>query len=309
MNAVEILGDSVREKIADSLIEHAPVGSRTEPRLAKLILDVARRPGKLLRARLVFASIAAHGGDERLGVLLATAIEYFHVASLMLDDLPCMDDAQTRRGKPCVHRVYGESTAILAALAFINRGYSVVGCALNGAPPPLRLAMLACLDANLGSAGLVGGQARDLRFAAGDRSPREIGRVALGKTGAMFALSLLLPSMLALPNRNEAHALHALCVYWGLAFQAIDDLQDVLSNCIEAGKTIGRDRALTRPNLAFALGVPATRERVRRLLAQADHRIDCLLLERSAWRYLAELQQGLVGAAAGFATACNGLAA
>ena len=290
--------ESDRQRLTQALIEHAPAGPNTEPHLAQLIQDAAAAPGKLVRARLLLATVTAHGGDEGAGVLLATAVEYFHVASLLLDDLPCMDDAQTRRGKPCAHRVHGEATAILGALAFINRGYSLIGCALSGEPPRLRLALQACLDACLGSAGLVGGQARDLRCGAGDRSAREVGRVALGKTGAMFELSLMFPSLFALPNPNEARALHSLCVYWGLVFQGVDDLQDVLSTSVVAGKSVGRDRALARPNLAVVLGVPATRQRVRRLLAQADRCIEKLRSERAEWSYLIEWQRYLAGSAA-----------
>jgi geranylgeranyl pyrophosphate synthase len=229
--------------------------------------------------------------DETIGIPLATAVEFFHVASLLLDDLPCMDDAQLRRGQPCAHHVYGEATAILAALAFINRAYALIGFALIAQPPSVRLQMQACLDACLGSAGLVGGQASDLRFASSDRSVREVSRVAMAKTGTMFWLGLILPALLVAPNRTEARALEALCLYWGLAFQALDDLHDVLATSVVAGKTTGRDRALIRPNLAVTLGVPRARRRVQRLLAQADRKLEQLVQTRPAWSYLEEFQR------------------
>jgi geranylgeranyl diphosphate synthase type II len=298
MTREEAWSEGERQRLTQALIEHAPTGPNTEPHLARLIQDAASVPGKLLRARLLLATVTAHGGDDGAAMLLGTAVEYFHVASLLLDDLPCMDDAQTRRGKTCSHHVHGEATTILGALAFINRAYSLIGCALSAQPPRLRLALQACLDACLGTAGLVGGQARDLRFAAGDRSAREVGRVALGKTGAMFELSLMFPALFALPNPNEARALHALCVYWGLVFQVVDDLQDVLSTSVAAGKSVGHDRALARPNLAVVLGVPATRQRVRRLLGQADRCVEKLRRERVAWSYLIEWQRYLVASAA-----------
>jgi hypothetical protein len=92
--------------------ENAPASPHTEPKLRALINDIAARPGKLSRARLVLATTQAHGIDDATGVALATAVEYFHIASLMLDDLPCVDDAQTRRGQPCGHVEYGEAAAI-----------------------------------------------------------------------------------------------------------------------------------------------------------------------------------------------------
>jgi geranylgeranyl pyrophosphate synthase len=287
-----------RQSLAAALVEHAPAGPYTEPHLHALITEIAARPGKLFRARLVLATTGAHGIDEAIGVPLAVAVEFFHVASLLLDDLPCMDDAQTRRGQPCAHHVYGEATAILAALAFINRAYALIGFALVGQPPSIRLQMQACLDACLGSAGLVGGQAADLRFAASDQSAREVCRVAMAKTGTMFWLGLIFPALLAAPDRAEARALEVLCMYWGLAFQALDDLHDVLATSVDAGKTTGRDRALVRPNLAVTLGVPATRARIQRLLAQADRTLGQLVRLRSDWSYLEEFQHLFADAAA-----------
>lgn len=298
MNHVEVWSDATREKLAAALIEHAPAGPLTEAKLGALIREVTARPGKLFRARLVLATTGAHGIADGVALPLATAVEYFHLASLLFDDLPCMDDAETRRGQRCAHLVHGEATAILAALAFINRAYSLVGFALAGQPTSVRLQTQACLDACLGSAGLVGGQARDLGFAASDRSARAVGQVALAKTGAMLWLSLLLPGLLCGPNRRETRALEAICIYWGLAFQALDDVHDVLATSVDAGKTTGRDRALARPNLAVALGVPRTRERIQRLLVQAEARVTQLIAVRPAWGYLEEFQRYFADAAA-----------
>ncbi len=281
------------ERLAAALLEHAPVNPHTEAHLHAVIAETAAHPGKLVRARLVFATTSAHGIDDKVGLTLAAAVEYFHIASLLLDDLPCMDDAQTRRGRPCAHRLHGEATAILAALAFINRAYSLIGFGLIAQPGPVRLQAQACVDAALGSAGLLGGQARDLRFANSDRSVREVSRVALGKTGAMLWLGLLLPALLASPDRDELRAIEALCIYWGLAFQAIDDLHDVMTTSVDAGKTTGRDRELARPNLALALGVPGARRRVARLLAQARAKVCRLTAARPEWAYLQDFQRYL----------------
>ena len=282
--------ESVAARLVAALIDNAPAGPLAETRLRAAIADTVSRPGKLVRARLACATTRAHGIDGETGLMLATAVEFFHLSSLLLDDLPCMDDAATRRGHACVHRTYGEATAILAALAFINRAYALVGFALATQPGIVRMQAQACLDACLGTAGLVGGQARDLRFAFSDRSAREVARIAIGKTGAMLWLGLLFPALLAAPNAAERRALEALCVYWSLAFQALDDLHDVLATSVDAGKTTGRDRALVRPNLAVALGVPATRGRIARQLGQAQRQIATLAALRPAWSYLHEFQ-------------------
>ncbi len=294
----DVWSESIWQKLTAALVENAPAGPLLESHLQAAITESVARPGKLIRARLAFATTAAHGISQDIGLTLATAVEYFHLSSLLLDDLPCMDDAATRRGQPCVHRVHGEATAILAALAYINRAYALVGFATATHPGVVRLQVQACLDACLGTAGLVGGQARDLRFAASDRSAREVSRIALGKTGAMLWLGLLLPALLAAPEREERRALESLAMYWGLAFQALDDVQDLLATPANAGKTTGRDRALTRPNLAVALGVPATLRRISRLVGQAERTLQELVALRPTWSYLDQFQHFFAEAAA-----------
>ncbi len=280
--------------IAAALLRHAPLAGGQEPHLRAALAQVTAHPGKLVRAQLVLSAALRHGlrpsGAERL----ACAVEYFHVASLVLDDLPCMDDAALRRGQPCVHRQHGDATAILASLALINRAYALAGEALAAQSRSVRQAATALLDRCLGPAGLVGGQAWDLAFAQTDRSAATVARIAAAKTGALFELTFLLPALLARPDAAERRELRALCVYFGQLFQITDDLRDVLSSSCAAGKTTGRDRTLSRPNLALALGVPAARARaarLSRLVARASAR---LAARGTRWGYLATAGAALV---------------
>ncbi|MBL9205500.1 MAG: polyprenyl synthetase family protein [Opitutaceae bacterium] len=269
-----------------ALRENAPVGPSTEPHLRAVISESAAHPGRLVRARLVYAAARVHGLETALAEQLACSIEFFHLASLLLDDLPCMDDAQTRRGRPCAHRLHGEASTILASLAFINRAYALANLAFASQPPNVRVAAHTCLDACLGTAGLVGGQALDLRFAEGQGGARAVAIIAVRKTAALFWLSVVFPALLGQPSSAELRELKALCLYWGLAYQAVDDLGDVLASSIDSGKTTGRDRALNRPNLALALGVPAARRRLVRLARQATATIDRLERTHPRWEYL-----------------------
>lgn len=273
-------------RLTTALIDNRPVSPGAESRLRETIRHAASNPGKLVRARLVLAAAQTHGLEDGAAERLACAVEYFHLASLILDDLPCMDDGGTRRGMPCVHLLHGEAPAILGALAFINRAYALAGFAFAAHPIDIRLQATACLDACLGPAGLIGGQAADLDFAKSDRSAREVASIALRKTGALFWLAVYYPALLAAPSLEECRDLKALCVYWGLAYQAADDLQDALLNAFEAGKTTGRDRALNRPNLAHAIGVPAVQRRIMRLLKQAQRVVGRLEGSSARWGYL-----------------------
>jgi geranylgeranyl diphosphate synthase type II len=282
-------------QLAAALCDHAPRGSGMEAHLDAAIKQAVESPGSLQRARLVGAAARAHGLADGAATQLACAVEYFHVASLLLDDLPCMDNATLRRGQPCVHRVHGEATAILAALALINRAHALVAVAYAAHPAAVRVQAALCLDDTLGITGLVGGQARDLRFGETETGSREIGRIAAAKTGALFKLALVLPVLVAGPGVKEFRLLKALALYWGQWFQACDDMKDVLATPADAGKDTGRDRALLRPNLVVAMGPSAVRRRLQRLegqIARTGHRLkQC----GEQWAYLERFHVGLTG--------------
>jgi len=270
-----------------ALWRHLGAGPDLEPGLRAALAWVVRAPGKGVRMQLVQATALRFGLPAAKAERLACAVEYFHLASLVLDDLPSMDDAHSRRGQPCVHRVHGEAAAILSALTLINRGYALTDESLAAAPARVRRAARGWVDRCLGLAGLVGGQARDLTFDPRTATARDVGRIAAAKTGALFALAVFLPAELGRPAPAERRALHALCVYWGQLYQLEDDVADALAAEAVAGKTTGRDRALGRPNLVHALGLPAARHRQRRLAAlvrRALARLDALGGDR--WQHM-----------------------
>ncbi len=274
-----------------ALREFAPLSPHGEAHLEAAVAQATSEPGKLVRARLAHTAALVHGLGEGEALQLACAVEYFHTASLLLDDLPCMDDAATRRGLPCVHKLHGEATAILAALALINRAYALVGFAFAEQPLAVRLQAMACVDGCLGPAGLVGGQAADLRYGEKRDGARAVAKIAAAKTGALFWMAVFLPALPAKADAAERRDLKRLCVYWGLAFQAIDDLGDVLKSQAEAGKSTGRDALLSRPNLAIVLGVRAARERVERLARLAGAATLRLAARGARWNYLGKFHE------------------
>jgi geranylgeranyl pyrophosphate synthase len=272
---------------AEFLLHHTPALAGHEPRLRGVLTDSLEHPGSLFRLRLILALGRAQNLDEEVAGRLASAVEFYHTASLLLDDLPCMDDAAERRGRACAHRVHGEAATILGALAFINRGYTLVAEAMAVLPFHLRNEATRSLDTCLGTAGLLGGQALDLAFANGPRSPRAVGRAAVGKTVAMLHLALDLPSIAAGASPLERRHLHRLAVYWGLLYQGLDDLRDLrLSAGSGAAKTAGRDTALNRPNLAVAAGLPPALARLRRLERLAASAVQELVAYGRFWSVL-----------------------
>jgi geranylgeranyl pyrophosphate synthase len=275
------------DKLKSALLAYSPATSTSEPRLASALKATFTQPGRLVRAQLLLRGSLLHGLPEKEALSLATAIEYFHLASLLFDDLPCMDNSMTRRGHPCLHQTHGEATTILTALALINRAYALAHDTLSHFSPIAQKAARGCLEKVLGAGGILEGQSRDLSYSAGPRSEREVLRVAVKKTGSLFLLSVYLPTMLGPANESEQRAVRALCVYWGLIYQVIDDLNDVLSASSDTGKSSGRDELLNRPNLAIAIGVPAARRRLIRLFELANRTIQKLSRD-NRWSYLTE---------------------
>lgn len=277
-------------RLAQALRDNAPQTARDLPDLRAAVRQAVASPGKLLRARLAYAAARSHGLPAHASEHLACAIEYFHTASLLFDDLPCMDDATLRRGLPCAHRVHGEATTILAALALINRAHTLLGFAFAAQSAAIRIAAQCCVEDCLGLAGLAGGQERDLRFHRAAQTAREVSSIALAKTGALFRLTLVLPALAGRLADEELRILKALAIYAGLLFQAEDDLRDVLGSEAELGKNARRDRVLARPNLALVLGVAPTRARLLRLSDQIGAAVERLLSKGPQWSYLVTFQ-------------------
>jgi geranylgeranyl diphosphate synthase type II len=235
------------------------------PRLAGAMRHAVFPGGARIRPRLCLAVAASCGGaDQRSVDAAAAAIEFLHCASLVHDDLPCFDDAPTRRGRPTVHRVYGEPLALLAGDALILLAFD----AIAGATPSAVPALVGVLARAVGAGGgLCAGQ-------AWEQEPRvNLNAYHRAKTGALFACATMAGAISA--GRDGATWRH-LGERIGAAYQVADDLRDVAGRTSEIGKPIGRDAALGRPNAALEFGVHGALERLDALLADAASSIpDC----------------------------------
>jgi len=265
--------ERMREKLELAYQAGLPLTESTEPQLAAALSATLRRPGSMVRAMLAYRVATASELDEARAEKLAVALEYFHTASLLFDDLPCMDDAKQRRGAPCVHERFGEGTAILAALALVNRAYGLLWRAVSGAATDVADRTLEYVEEQLGLAGLLNGQSQDLHFGEHGRNAYTPQEVALGKTVSLIKLTLVMPAMLGGASRRETQLLERVAMLWGLAYQTLDDLKDVLHKSGAAGKTAARDAHLERPNQALATGVDAAFERVETLMRLSDRTV------------------------------------
>jgi geranylgeranyl diphosphate synthase type II len=234
---------------------------RCPPKLAAA-LDYAVFPGGArVRPRLCLAVAAACGDDiPFLADAAASSIELLHCASLIHDDLPCFDDAETRRGKPSVHRALGEPLAVLAGDALIVSAFETLG--LGVAMQCARSAGLIAIIARAvgGPAGIVAGQAWECE----DRIP--MAEYHQAKTGSLFSAATMAGALAA---GAEPEQWRTLGERLGESYQIADDICDLVADPGERGKPTGRDCDLGRPNAASALGVSGALSRLTRLLEEA----------------------------------------
>ena len=220
--------------------------------------------GKRLRPLLCVTAYRAAGGTGEGVYDLAASLEMVHAYSLMHDDLPCMDDAPLRRGRPTTHRVHGEGATVLAGAALIPlaalqvlSAARVLGLAGEAAA---RLAGELCRAA--GAGGMVGGQALDL-LAEGERlSAPELDRLHRLKTGALLTASLRMGALAAGAPDTLLDGLEAYGRAIGLAFQIADDLLDATASAEELGKHPS-DNALGKSTYVAVHGLAEARRRAR----------------------------------------------
>lgn len=281
--------------LSDAFRDSLPLPAALDPQFDAALRHVLDNPGSLVRPRLVLQMAAAYGLDAHYASNLAIALEYFHTASLIFDDLPCMDNAAERRGAPCVHIAFGEPGAILTALALINRAYALTWAALAGSPNTSRAHIMEYVEQRLGVGGLLNGQSLDLNYSVLPHNRATTERIAHGKTVSLIRLTLVLPALLACAPPREIQLLERISACWGLSYQIVDDLKDVLQTPDHAGKTVARDILLDRPNLAAAIGVSGAVERLIRLMRVGDLTLRRLLGRRPELSFLAGLRSELQG--------------
>jgi geranylgeranyl diphosphate synthase, type II len=257
---------ALREQV-DARLSALVASSNTAPvALNRAVRHALLAPGKRVRPLLTMLTAAEFGADPLLALDAGCAVELVHTASLVLDDLPCMDDARTRRGLPATHAAFGEATAVLAAIAMLTRAFGVLS-EIEGIPSAARMDLSAILSCASGAEGLAAGQERDLN----DRGPAD----ALGKindinhlkTGALFIAAIQMGGRIANTDDACMAALAALGREVGLAFQALDDVIDLSRTTSEAGKDTGKDAG--KATIATVMGLEPARAEVRRHMALA----------------------------------------
>jgi len=205
--------------------------------LDRAVRHVLFANAKRIRASLALITAEAAGGATRDALPIAVAFELLHTASLIHDDI--MDGAQVRRGRPCVHRVFGTNLAITAGDALIFEAYRQLLQLFTRHPAPAAEQVIGIFTSCAAKA--CRGQALDLGFAADARSMRRYLGMVNAKTGSMIEAPLECGAVLAGAPTSWCEGFREYGRCLGIAFQVTDDVTDYLGSEEKGGKTLGND--------------------------------------------------------------------
>lgn len=197
--------------------------------------------GKRLRPTLCMAAAERCGCARNLALPLALGYEMLHTASLIHDDLPCMDDDDMRRGKPSSHAKFGETMALLAGDALLAQSVEYPMYHSQGIEPAKLLKAVQILCNAFGPSGVCGGQTLDIDTSKAEGDPDYVRRVAYLKTGVLIRGALMSGAALGTDDEDIMNCYYDYGTHLGSAFQIVDDILDVTSTAEELGKTPGKD--------------------------------------------------------------------
>ena len=239
-------------------------------RLMAAMRHGALNGGKRLRPALVIESAVLLGGDEAAALRVGAALECLHCYSLVHDDLPAMDDDDTRRGQPTVHVKYDDATAILAGDSLLTMAFDIIAAPETRLDERRKVELVLALSRAAGVGGMAGGQMFDLQ--AETRTPDEAGIVMLQamKTGALIRFACEAGAIIAGSPDEDRQRLRRFGERIGLAFQLADDLLDLTADAATLGKATGKDAARGKGTLPALHGIGWTETRLAELVAEAE---------------------------------------
>ena len=229
--------------------------------------------GKRFRPFLVLESAALFGVTAEAALDTAASLECLHCYSLVHDDLPAMDNDDTRRGQPTVHRAYDDWTAILAGDGLLTLAFDIAARPTTHADPVVRADLVLALARAAGAGGMVGGQAYDLEAGKlgvpANPAAAHIRNLQAMKTGALITYAVEAGAILGEASASERLALKTYGDHLGFAFQIADDLLDAQGDAATAGKAVGKDGAAGKATLVSLMGLDAARAQLAATEASA----------------------------------------
>jgi len=274
-----------RKEIDEALENCLPKEDAYPPKIHRAMRYSLLNGGKRIRPILTMATSKVVGKKTDL-LMAACGIELIHTSSLILDDLPSMDNANFRRGRPATHKVFGEAVAILAAYGLLMKGLGLIAQNCRKAKINNKVASQIMEDISeaIGSCGMIGGQTVDLDSKTMDLKTLEY--VHTHKTGKLFVVACETGARLCGASEKERQALKNYGGNIGLAYQIRDDILDFEGKRELTGKDESQDR--NRATFVTVLGMGKAKEHANQLVKSSIYSLKIFGTRGKILRELAE---------------------
>ena len=214
--------------------------------------------GKKIRSKILVDVGKIFNVSYKKLITIGAAVECIHAYSLIHDDLPCMDNDLTRRGKPSTHVKFGEATAVLAGNSLLTLAFEILSDKKLNIKEKTKNILIDKLSRCAGHTGIAGGQFLDLDFEKKNIPFKKIIDMQLKKTGKLFGYCSSVPAIIKNDNVKKINTFEAIGSDLGLLFQISDDLIDYKGDSIKAGKKTKKDNKLGKATLISLLGYKKT---------------------------------------------------
>ncbi len=214
--------------------------------------------GKKIRSTVIFDVAKIFNLNKKKVLNICAAVELIHSYSLIHDDLPCMDNDKTRRGKPSTHIKYGESTAILAGNSLLTLAFELISDEKLKVLPKAKLLLLKSLAKCAGHTGIAGGQFLDLNYEKKKVNFSKIVEMQKKKTGKLFEFCCVAPAIIKQKSNRIKKEMSLIGEEIGFLFQIIDDLLDLKGSKKNVGKPVRKDKKKGKSTIISLLGYNKT---------------------------------------------------
>ncbi|MGX7952508.1 polyprenyl synthetase family protein [Tsuneonella sp. HG249] len=269
----DLLGEAlarIQWEVDAAFDQFLPVPEDTRAPLVEAMRYAAIGGGKRVRPLLTVATAELFGVARDPALRAGCAAEAIHVYSLIHDDLPCMDDDDLRHGKPTLHKISGEATAVLAGDSLHALAFEILSMPETAGDPFVRAELVAALATASGWGGMAGGQMMDIAAESGAaQDVHTITRLQQLKTGALLGAAVEMGAILGRVPEEGRGPYRAYARDVGLAFQIADDLLDAEGDEELAGKALRKDGVAGKATFVSLMGVEAARTQARALVEQA----------------------------------------
>jgi farnesyl diphosphate synthase len=210
--------------------------------------------GKKIRSKILIDVGKIFKVDYKKLIIIGSAVECIHSYSLIHDDLPCMDNDKTRRGKPSTHVKFGESTAVLAGNSLLTLAYEILGNKILKTDYETKVDLINKISECSGHLGIAGGQYLDLNYEHKKVSKKKITEMEIKKTGKLFSFCCVAPLLIQKRTNKEKKFFETIGSEIGLLFQIADDLIDYSGQSSVVGKKTKKDEKKGKATLISLLG-------------------------------------------------------